>query len=759
MSVLDRAAMDPVQEVDDQVIVKLVRLAAMAILGIGGVIAVLLLTENPIKWIQFWLHVAVALTALVGLVLSLRGHDRWAASVIIWGSWVIVSAVTASNGGVRGPNLLNYPVLIVFSGWILGTRPTQWLVALTGLVFMGLVWADGRGWFPPADYGNKMAYAAYLAGILVLTSGLTLMSRNSYLRKIALARTVAADLRARENELHKLYLAVEQSPDSILITDLASRIEYVNQAFLRNSGYTQQQIVGRKAGVLGSTQTPQATYDAMWAALADGKSWSGEYQSLRQDGSEFTASATMAPLRQADGTITHYVAVSRDITAQREAEARIHQLSFYDSLTGLPNRTLLLQWLAQALTRSQQVGQQSALLLLNVDRFKTLNDARGSAVGDALLVKLGSRLQVLLRPGDVLARVAADEFALLLHDLSTDSAAASHQALEMAHQIQSSLDRPFGLPQGEEVAVTASVGITLFPLAAQEEADEVLRRAHNALHRAKLEGGHRNAFFDARMGESAQQRFLIERELQQAIGGGQLQLYLQPQFDGARQVVGAEVLVRWNHPQRGLIGPGAFIPVAEESELIVRLGSWVLEQSCMLMAHETVSGHPLRLSVNLSSRQFRDAGFVDWVKDLLRRTGADPTQLTLEVTESLLINNMDEVIAAMGQLSALGIHFSIDDFGTGYSSLAYLKRLPIDEIKIDKSFVQDAPVDTDDAALVETILSVARHMHLKVVAEGVETQAQADFLARQSREVIYQGYLFGKPEPAEVWLGRWRSLP
>jgi EAL domain-containing protein (putative c-di-GMP-specific phosphodiesterase class I) len=286
--------------------------------------------------------------------------------------------------------------------------------------------------------------------------------------------------------------------------------------------------------------------------------------------------------------------------------------------------------------------------------------------------------------------------------------------------------------------------------------DHILRRADTALHRAKEAGGNQTAFFETGMGDSAEQRFRVERELHRAIPAGELRLYFQPQVDAQGKLAGAEALVRWQHPERGLIPPSAFIPVAEESDLIVDLGAWVLAEACHLMAREDMAGHPLRLSVNLSPRHFRQKGFVPWLRDLLSATGADPTNLTLEVTEGLMIDNINDVVAKMSELTALGIHFSLDDFGTGYSSLAYLKRLPIHELKIDKTFVQDAPTDPDDAALVETILAVAQHMHLKVVAEGVETEEQANFLNARA-PVIHQGYLYGRPEPAEVWIKRWRS--
>jgi diguanylate cyclase (GGDEF)-like protein len=439
-----------------------------------------------------------------------------------------------------------------------------------------------------------------------------------------------------------------------------------------------------------------------------------------------------------------------------QADAEINRLVYYDTLTGLPNRVLLMDRLGLALAVAQRRQHFDALILLNLDRFKNLNDAHGHSMGDLLLIAHGGRLAGLLREGDTLARLAGDEFAILLQDLGPHRASASRRALAVAEKIHAGMRMPFRLTSGEEITLSVSVGITLSPEDADDSAEEILRRADTALHRAKDAGGNQSAFFESDMGVAARQRYTIERELRRAIPADELRLYLQPQVDADGALTGAEALVRWQHPERGLLPPGVFIPVAEESDLIVDLGAWVLSETCRLMARETVAGNPLRVSVNLSPRQFRQPGFVPWIKDLLAATGADPTHLTLEVTEGLVIDNVDAVVAKMGELAALGIHFSVDDFGTGYSSLSYLKRMPIHELKIDKSFVQDAPVDPNDAALVETILSVARHMHLQVVAEGVETVAQAEFLNARA-QVIHQGYLYGKPEPAETWIARWRA--
>lgn len=566
---------------------------------------------------------------------------------------------------------------------------------------------------------------------------------------------MAEEVQNREKALGKLSLVVEQSPENVIITDLEGRIEYVNGAFVTNTGYSREEVIGRNSRLLKSGRTSESTYRRLWKTLLQGNVWRGEFINRRKDGSEFVELAAIAPLRGVDGKISHYVAVKQDITDKNRAAAEINRLAYYDSLTGLPNRSLLMDRLGMMLAASRRNARMHALILFNIDRFKNLNNARGHQVGDALLIAVGGRLSALLREGDTLARLAADEYAMLLPDLGSNGEMASRRALATAERIHGDLLLPYRF-EGEETRLTASLGICLCPQGDDDSPQEILRRADTALRRAKETGGGQTAFFDTDMGETAEQRFQIERELRSGIPEGQLRLFLQPQVDAAGNLAGAEALVRWQHPDRGLLPPGVFIPIAEESGLIVELGAWVLKEACALMARERMDGRTLRLSVNLSPRHFRQANFVPWMTSLLAASGADPSHLTLEVTEGLVIHSISEVVGKMSELAEMGLHFSVDDFGTGYSSLAYLKRLPVQELKIDKTFVQDAPTDLNDAALVETILSVADHMHLRVVAEGVETEEQAEFLnARAS--VIHQGYLYGKPEAAEVWLERWRG--
>ena len=734
----------------------LVRVAGWAVLLIGCSIAALLALDAPIQIHRVLFNLGAGLVGGLALLLARMRHWRLAAHLLVWGVWLFVTLVTARNGGVHGPNLLNYPVLIVLSGWMLGGRATILLTALTGVLFAAFFWADTRGWMPPVPDGNTPAYAVYLCGILLLTAAATLLSRRNYLRRVDEAQRTASHLAASETELRKLLRAVEQSPESIVITDLQGSIEYVNQAFLQRTGYARDEVLGRSSAAFSSNGLGPAQRQGLHETLARGEVWAGEQVNQRKDGTSLAEAVVVAPIRQPDGRISHFVELKQDITERKRAADEIHRLAHYDVLTSLPNRAMLVEHLA-GLRVPPGHGPASvhALLLLDLDRFTTFNDARGSEMGDRLLCAMALRLSQQLPPEGLLVRVAGDEFAIVLHGLGDEMAQAGRNALAFAAQVQAALGLPLRL-QGDAGPTqwTASTGITLYPQSAEDQGHDALRRASTALHRAKALGGGQVAFFEQEMGQAAEQRFRVERELRQAIGAGELRLFLQSQVDVQGHVVGAEVLVRWQHPRDGLVSPAVFIRVAEGSDLIVLLGRWVLEQSCQLLALPSFARQRVRLSVNLSARQFRQPDFVEGLRQILEHSGADPTLLTLEVTEGLVIDDFDDVVAKMRALVALGVEFSLDDFGTGYSSLAYLKRLPIRELKIDRSFVRDASNNADDGALVEAILSVARHFGMRVVAEGVETQAQADFLVAHAPAIVYQGFLFSRPEPAADWLAR-----
>ena len=440
----------------------------------------------------------------------------------------------------------------------------------------------------------------------------------------------------------------------------------------------------------------------------------------------------------------------QDYEEQEKTRDNLKWLAYYDALTTLPNRHYLAEQVDDALSLCLGSGEKGAVLLIHLDRFSRLNDARGYDVGDRLLQEVARRLQETLMQKGTLARMSGGDFFVLLNENFASDSQLEQVATDWITRIRAELRTPVELDD-LKIPVFVSIRITFFPHDRFDTPVQVLKRADIAMHRAKWKGGNQSIFYEQSMSVVAEQQFQIERELRIAIADNQLHLYFQSQVNAKGTVVGAETFVRWLHPERGLISPGVFIPIAEETDLIVELGEWVLHEACEILAKDSNGLIPGRLAVNISPRHFMHPGFLSSVQHILHATGANPERLTFEVTESLWIHDLVDVTEKMRTLTKLGIHFSLDDFGTGYSSLTYIKHLPIHELKIDKIFVQDAPNAKDSAALVESILAVAHHMNLQVVAEGVETHEQADFLSARG-DVVYQGYLFCRPEPFEQWV-------
>ncbi len=554
-----------------------------------------------------------------------------------------------------------------------------------------------------------------------------------------------------EAELRIAAIAFE-SQQGMLITDANGIILRVNQAFTLSSGYSAEECIGQTPRLLRSGRHSVDFYIEMWRSILDKGAWQGEVWNKRKNGEIRADWVTITAVKDNKGRITHYVGTETDITQRKEAEARILHLAFYDPLTRLPNRRLLLDRLQQAVAASVRKQIAGALLFIDIDHFKTLNDTLGHDVGDLLLQKVAERLAACIRENDTAARLGGDEFIVMLEDISPNLQEAASQAEAAGNKILASLSQPYTLRRHDYVG-SVSIGITLFPTL-ESTTDELMKQADLAMYEAKAAGRNALRFFDPEMQAAVSLRAELVNGLREGLHKQQFRLYYQPQVDRNGSIVGAEALVRWDCPARGVVSPAEFIPAAEESGLILPLGSWVLETACLQLA--TWANQPaaaqLTLAVNVSACQFSRADFVDQVLKIVSRTGANPHRLKLELTESLLIDKVDEVIAKMTALKAHGIGFSLDDFGTGYSSLAYLRRLPLDQLKIDQSFVRDLLVDPNSVAIAKTIIVLSQAMGLSVIAEGVETEMQRVVLDSLGCHA-FQGYLFSRPLPVEKLAG------
>ena len=486
----------------------------------------------------------------------------------------------------------------------------------------------------------------------------------------------------------------------------------------------------------------------MWESINHVGAWEGEIWNRRKNGEVYPEHLTITAVRDINNTITHYVASLMDITLSKAASDEIKSLAFYDPLTSLPNRRLLVDRLNQALVSSARSGNNAALLFLDLDHFKTLNDTLGHAIGDLLLQKVAHRLTACVREGDTVARLSGDEFVVLLEGLSEHSLEAATQVDAIGHKILAALNQTYQLDI-HEYHNTASIGVALFN-EHQLGIEGLLKQADIAMYNAKAAGRNTLCFFEPQMQETITSRALMESELRTAIDIWQFQLYYQVQVDNLGRSLGAEALIRWLHPEHGLVSPFKFIPLAEETGLILHIGRWVLETACIQLKcwQQDELTRYLSLSVNVSAKQFRQPDFVAQVHMTVQTHSINPMLLKLELTESILLEDIDAIIVTMNALNEIGIRISLDDFGTGYSSLQYLKQLPIYQLKIDQSFVRDIPSDPNDALMVQTIINMAQNFSLNVIAEGVETIEQLAFL-KEHGCMAYQGYLFSKPLPIE----------
>jgi diguanylate cyclase (GGDEF)-like protein/PAS domain S-box-containing protein len=561
---------------------------------------------------------------------------------------------------------------------------------------------------------------------------------------------------AQEHEL-RIAAAAFESQESFMVTDANNNILRVNGGFTALTGYTADEVIGKNPRFLQSGRHDKYFYQAIWASITKNRFWQGEIWNRKKNGQIFPEWLCITAINNSVGEIISYVATSNDISQSKSDEERIRQLAFYDELTKLPNRSLLFQRLEAALNGSQRYKYHGALIFLDLDNFKIINDTLGHTLGDQLLIEVANRLTRCIRNTDTVARLGGDEFIIILDHLDEDKFTAATQVQAITEKIRHEIAERYELSVSIsdnaiystiEYHSSCSIGFVMFA-GTKNSPDDLLKYADLAMYHAKRMGRNHVSVFAPEMEEALIARTALEADLRESIlNCTEFELHYQAQSDVYGNTLGAEALIRWNHPVRGRVNPADFIPLAEETGMIISLGDWVLRQGCLTLAQwakNPKTAH-LKLAINVSSRQLAQENFVAQVIGIIEESGIAPTFLKLEITESMVVRNVEETIAKMNALKELGISFSMDDFGTGYSSLSYLQKLPLNQLKIDQSFVRNLSHDNYDSAIVKTIINLGGNLSLNIIAEGVETESQRNFLADFGC-LVFQGYLFGRPLP------------
>ena len=627
--------------------------------------------------------------------------------------------------------------------------------ALTLYVCAGLLWLWGVEWLlthlqiPPGPAARRRMLSSVALVLVTAVGGgwlLWRMRRGERAARSAQAASHEADERQR-----LAAAVVDNTMEGVVVTDARSRILSVNSAFTRLLGYTEQEMLGKTPRMFKSGRHDNAFYEAMWDSMQATGHWQGEIWNRRKNGEVFPERMSLSAVKDAQGKVTHYVCMFTDISAEKAREAQLEFLAHRDMLTGLPNSVRFTALLEDAVAEAAAEQGTLAVMLLNIDRFKDVNDSYGHAIGDQVLRHIAARVHDSLGPQDLIGRMAGDELAVLCKGMSERG-----DAIARARQLIAAAGQPWSSPDGLSVMAGVSVGICMYPSHAGN-AQDLLQGAHAAVYGAKSRSGRAWCFFEEDMTSAARERLAMEARLRQAIDLGHLRLYFQPQIDLATgRLVGAEALVRWLDPDEGLISPARFIPVAESSGVIGALGLWVLREACAQGQRWRDQGLPeMTIAVNVSLHQFLLTDIAGATADALAATGFAPHCLELEITESALAERPEEALAVMRRLRAQGLRLAIDDFGTGYSSLAHLKRFPLDLLKIDQGFIRDIPHSADDMAISGSVIALGHAMGLKVLAEGVETAEQLAFLRGKGCD-FFQGYLCSKPMPAQAF-GEWVS--
>ncbi|MFN7087207.1 MAG: putative bifunctional diguanylate cyclase/phosphodiesterase [Burkholderiales bacterium] len=551
--------------------------------------------------------------------------------------------------------------------------------------------------------------------------------------------------RLAEEHLRLAGKVFENSSEGIVITDAASRILMVNEAFTAVTQYAAGEVIGKNPNLLSSGRQDQPFYRAMWQSLNENGEWHGEIYNRRKNGEVYPQWLSISAVKDETGAVVNYVGIFTDLTMHKQIEQRANFLAHHDALTGLPNRALFVDRLAQALALSASAGNRTAVMFLDLDRFNMINETFGHTAGDEVLKEVALRLRDCVRPSDSVARLGGDEFTIVLPALDDP-----HDAARTARKILDTIARPITLA-GHEFFGSASIGIALYPDDGSD-VETLLRNADTALYRAMADGGGSYRFYTQDMNSTSLERMSLESKLHQALDRGELTLCYQPLVDArSGRIAGAEALLCWQCID-GCISPATFVPLLEETGLIIPVGEWALATACAHNRQWREAGHPeLYVAVNFSVQQFRQPGIHETIQRVVHDAGGDLRFLEVEITERMMMDDTEEAIATLHRLKSIGVKLAIDDFGTGYSSLSYLKRFPLDKLKIDMSFVRDAPANPDAAAIVQAIIAMGHALRLKTVAEGVERKEQAQFLQRHGCDFL-QGYYYSKALPHEAFL-------
>jgi len=562
---------------------------------------------------------------------------------------------------------------------------------------------------------------------------------------VAIVRDIT-DRRRAEEELRKFSLVIDQNPAMVMITDPDGVIEYVNPKFTEVTGYKPAEAIGKKPSILKSGMLSREFYRELWETIKGGETWRGEFHNRKKNGKDFWEYASISSVKNHDGSIRNFVAIMEDITVHKEYEDKLFRQANYDSLTELPNRVLLLDRLSQGIQRAARYDLYLVLMLLDVNDFKIINDTKGHQVGDDMLKEVAHRLRKGVRASDTVARFSGDKFFIVVPELIDPV-----EAEMIAEKLLTSIEAPFFI-HNDEFNMSATIGMTVFPNDG-DSAEILMRNADAALYHAKGEGASRFRFFSRELNDLAISRIRMETLLRHAVEKNELSLYYQPQISiSSGRVVGAECLLRWKNDELGMVPPDSFIPVAEDTGLITGIGEYVMIRACKEAAQwKEVYDTPLTLAINVSYRQFRNDNFIERFRSIIEESPFPRENLEIEITESMLVDEVDKMIAMLNEIVNMDITVSIDDFGTGYSSLSYLKRFPIHTLKIDKSFIRNLPGDQEDVALSKAIIAMAHSLGMKVVAEGVETAEQLQFLHSLGCDIA-QGYYYSKPIPSDEFL-------